>query len=219
VDVQSGVDRGPFNRYWGSAFLADLGDGVRLAAFPLLAVSLTRSPLAVVAVTAVQGLPWLVCGPGVGVLVDRLDLQKLMVVVDVARTVLFGALAVAVASGAAGMPLLYCAAFAAAAGSMARDAAASTALPRLVAASGLDVANGRLVATGLVGGELAGPAVGGWLFAVAAGLPFALNAAGLGLAALLLLTLPDVFAPAPAGRDPAAGPPRSVRRDIGAGMS
>ena len=37
----------PFARYWLSGFLADFGDGVRLAAFPLLAVQLTRSPTAV----------------------------------------------------------------------------------------------------------------------------------------------------------------------------
>jgi hypothetical protein len=30
--------RAPFARYWLSGFLADFGDGVRLAAFPLLAV-------------------------------------------------------------------------------------------------------------------------------------------------------------------------------------
>src|SRR6516165_10998071 len=52
----------PFARYWLSGFLADFGDGVRLAAFPLLAVHLTRSPAAVAAVTAVQGVPWLLLG-------------------------------------------------------------------------------------------------------------------------------------------------------------
>jgi hypothetical protein len=36
--------RTPFARYWLSGFLADFGDGVRLAAFPLLAAQLTRSP-------------------------------------------------------------------------------------------------------------------------------------------------------------------------------
>jgi hypothetical protein len=44
--------RRPFARYWQSGFLADFGDGVRLAAFPLLASQLTRSPSAVAAITA-----------------------------------------------------------------------------------------------------------------------------------------------------------------------
>jgi hypothetical protein len=56
--------RTPFARYWPSGFLADFGDRVQLAAFPLLAAQLTRSPAAVAAVTAVQGLPWLLPGGG-----------------------------------------------------------------------------------------------------------------------------------------------------------
>ena len=58
----AGGVRAPFLRYWLSGFLADFGDGVRLAAFPLLAVQFTHSPTAVAAVTAVQSLPWLVMG-------------------------------------------------------------------------------------------------------------------------------------------------------------
>jgi hypothetical protein len=54
--VPGGFQR-PFAWYWLSGFPADFGDGVRLAAFPLLAAQLTRSPVAVAAVTAVQGLP------------------------------------------------------------------------------------------------------------------------------------------------------------------
>ena len=49
--------RAPFARYWLSEFLSSFGNGVRLAAFPLLAAQLTRSPGAVAAVTAVQGRP------------------------------------------------------------------------------------------------------------------------------------------------------------------
>jgi hypothetical protein len=59
VVALAGGFRRPFPRYWLSAFLADFGDGIRLAVFPLLAAQLTRSPVAVAAVTAVQELPWL----------------------------------------------------------------------------------------------------------------------------------------------------------------
>lgn len=209
--------RAPFTRYWVSAFLADFGDGVRMAAFPLLAVQLTASPIAIVAVTAVQGLPWLVFGPGIGAVVDRLDLRRVMVAVDVVRCLVIGALAVAVLVGVASLPLVYAAAFLTGIGSMARDTAASTAVPRLVDGQDLEAANGRLQAGSLVGGELAGPAVGGWLFGIAAALPFAMNAGGLALAVLLLLTLPSVFAPLPAetGASQSLG---RVRRDIATGL-
>ena len=79
--------RRPFARYWLSGFLADFGDGVRLAAFPLLAAQFTHSPSAVAAVTAVQGLPWLLAGAGLGVIVDRTDRRRLMLVVDITRAV------------------------------------------------------------------------------------------------------------------------------------
>lgn len=211
----SGGLRGPFTRYWLSAFLADFGDGIRIAAFPLLAVQLTDSPVAVTATMALQGLPWLLFGPGIGAVVDRLDLRRVMVAVDVVRAVLIGALAVAVLAGMASLPLLYAAAFVTGIGAMARDTAASTAVPRLVGDRDLETANGRLQAGTLVGGELAGPAAGGWLFGVAAALPFAMNAGGLALAVLLLLTLPSVFAP-PAPADGTAV--RGVRRDVVAGV-
>jgi MFS family permease len=182
--------RAPFPRYWLSAFLADFGDGVRLAAFPLLAAQLTRSPAAVAAVTAVQGLPWLLIGAGAGVIVDRSDSRRLMLIVDTTRAVIIAALAAAVLAHSAGLALIYVTAFVTGAGSAVRDTAATTSVPRLVRPADLDQANGRLIAGQIVGSELAGPAAGGWLFGLAAVLPFAVNAGSLGIAVLLLLTLP-----------------------------
>jgi MFS family permease len=189
--------RTPFARYWLSGFLADFGDGVRLAAFPLLAAQLTRSPGAVAAVTAVQGLPWLLLGGGLGVVVDRTDRRRLMMAVDVTRAAIIVALAAAILAGHDGLWLIYLTAFATGVGSALRDTAAATCVPRLVEPDRLDQANARLVMGQIVGNELAGPAAGGWLFGLAAVLPFAVNAGTLGIAVLLLLTLPGVFGPSP----------------------
>jgi len=188
--------RAPFARYWLSEFLADFGDGVRLAAFPLLAARLTRSPEAVAAVTAVQGLAWLLLGPGLGVVVDRTDRRRLMVTVDVTRAVAIAALAAAILAGGAGLWLIYLTAFVTGAGSALRDTAAVTCVPRLIQPDRLDQANARLIAGQFVGFDLAGPAAGGWMFGLGAVLPFAVNAGTLGVAVLLLLTLPAVFGPA-----------------------
>jgi MFS family permease len=185
----------PFARYWLSGFLADFGDGVRLAAFPLLAAQFTRSPAAVAAVTAVQSLPWLVMGAGLGVLVDRSDRRRLMVAVDVARAAIIAGLAAAILMHSAGLVLIYLTAFVTGVGSALRDTAAVACVPRLVDSAGLDRANARVIAGWIVGNELAGPAAGGWLFGLAAVLPFAVNAGTLGIAVLLLLTLPSVFRP------------------------
>jgi MFS family permease len=216
----AGGFRAPFSRYWLSGFLSDFGNGIRLAAFPLLAARLTRAPIAVAAVTAVQGLPWLLLGTGAGVIVDRVDRRRLMVIVDTGRAAVIAALAVAVLAHSAGLVLIYAAAFVTGAGAALRGTAAVTCVPRLVDPADLDRANGRVVAGQIVGNELAGPAAGGWLFGMTAVLPFAVNAGTLGIAVLLLLSLPGVFAPAP--RQPETGTGRSrfssVRHDLGEGL-
>ena len=157
----AGGVRAPFYRYWLSGFLADFGNGIRLAAFPLLAAQLTRAPAAVAAVTAVQGVPWLLLGSGAGVVVDRVDRRRLMVLVDTARAAVVAALAVAVLFHSAGLVLIYMTAFLTGTGSVLRETAAVTCVPRLVEPAGLDKANGRMIAGQIVGNELAGPAVGG----------------------------------------------------------
>jgi predicted MFS family arabinose efflux permease len=211
--------RAPFPRYWLSGFLADFGDGVRLAAFPLLAVQFTHSATAVAAVTAVQSLPGLVLGAGLGVLIDRSDRRRLMVGVNTVQAAVIAGLAVGIAMHGAGLALIYGAALVTGAGSALRASAAVTCVPNLVGPEHLDQANGRVIAGQIVGHELAGPAAGGWLFGLAAVLPFALNAGALGVAVLLLLTLPSVFQPLPrqAGPDPVS-PLVSIRRDLGEGL-
>jgi MFS family permease len=180
-----------------------------------LTAQLTKSPAAV---TAVQGLPWVVIGLGAGALVDRRDLRSTMVGVDMVRAVLIAVLAIGVAAHVMSLPLIYLTAFVTGVGSMLRDTAATTAVPRLINDDELERANGHLVAGGIVGNELAGPAVGGWLFGVAAALPFALNAGSLGIAILLLLTLPSVFGPLPRPPD-SVGVLRATTGDIRAGLA
>ena len=191
----AGLLRAPFCRYWLSGFLSDFGNGVRLAAFPLLAARLTGSPAAVAAVTAVQSLPWLVLGAGLGVLVDRTDRRRVMVMADVAQAAVIAGLAAAILTDRAGLVLIYLTAFTTGAGSALRDTAAVACVPRLADPADLDRAYAQVIAGQIVGNELAGPAAGGWLFGLAAVLPFAVNAGTLGIAVLLLLTLPSVFRP------------------------
>jgi MFS family permease len=213
----AGGFRAPFYRYWLSGFLSDFGNGIRLAAFPLLVAQLTRAPAAVAAVTAVQGLPWLLLGTGAGVIVDRVDRRRLMVTVDIARAAIVAGLAAAVFFHDAGLVLIYVAALLVGTGAALRGTAAVTCVPRLVEPADLDKANGRVITAQIVGYELAGPAAGGWLFGVAAVLPFAANAGTLGIAVLLLLTLPGGLASPSRQHDPGTGRPEfsSIRHDLG----
>src|SRR5205823_9372304 len=86
----------------------------------------TGSPAAVAAVTAVQGLPWLLVGVGAGVVVDRSDRRRVMLAVDTVRGVVIAALAVAVLAHAVGLGLIYLTAFVTGIGAALRDTAAET---------------------------------------------------------------------------------------------
>src|SRR5262245_28898896 len=95
-----------FWRFWGASALANLGDGIRIAAFPLLAAALTASPVGVAAVAAAQFLPWLVTGLLAGALADRRGARQLIVAADAARVAVLLTLTVAVATGWASVPLV-----------------------------------------------------------------------------------------------------------------
>jgi predicted MFS family arabinose efflux permease len=158
-------------------------------------------------------------GAGLGVLVDRSDRRRLMVIVHVARAAIIAGLAAAILMHSAGLVLIYLTAFITGVGSALRDTAAVACVPRLVDSADLDRAKARVIAGWIVGNELAGPAAGGWLFGLAAVLPFAVNAGTLGIAVLLLLTLPSVFRPLrqPARQEPATSL-AVLRRELAEGV-
>lgn len=181
---------GPFWRFWGASALANVGDGIRVSAFPLLAAALSDDPVAVAAVAAAQFLPWLVTGVFAGALADRHSTRTMLTAADTARIVVLAILAATVATGTATVTLVVVAAFVLGAGETLRDTAAQTAVPRLVPDRLLERANGRLVAGEIVGNEFVGPPVGAMLFVVGAALPFAVNGAALALAVMLVLSVP-----------------------------
>jgi predicted MFS family arabinose efflux permease len=181
---------GPFWRFWTASALANLGDGIRLAAFPLLAASLTDDPLAVAAVAAAATLPWLLTGLVAGSLVDRRGARVLLIGADAVRILVLVVLVGVLLADAATLTLMAVAAFVLGVAETARDTAAQTVIPRLVPSVLLERANGRMVAGGVVGNEFVGPLVGAALFAAGVALPFAVNSAVLAIAVLLVLYLP-----------------------------
>ena len=181
---------GAFWRLWTSVTLSNLGDGIRLAAFPLLAVTLTQDPRLVAGVAVVQYLPWLLLGLPAGAVADRMDRRRLMSVVSVGRTIALTLLIIALATETAALPMLYVTAFLIGVGETAYDTAAQAAVPQLVPAPSLVRANGRLVSSLVVADEFVGPLVGAALFTVSVLLPFGVHASLVAVAAILILTLP-----------------------------
>lgn len=181
---------GPFWAYWSAASLASLGDGIRMAAFPLLAAQLTDDPFLVGAVAAVGGLPWLLTGLVAGSMADRFGARFILPIADTARVVVLTGLILLLLTGGAGIPVVVAAAFLLSVAETLRDTAAATVVPRLVAKSQLERAGGRLNAGALIGNEFVGPVLGGVLFGAGAALPFVASSAVTAFAVLLVLSLP-----------------------------
>jgi len=176
-----------FTRLLAAAVVSNLGDGVRLAAGPLLVASLTSDPALVGGAVFVQQLPWLLLSLPVGAYVDRLDRRRLLVGVSLARALLAAVLTVAVATGTAGVPLVYVVLFAVGVAEVVADNTSSALVPALVAPDELPRANARLTTAFLVGNQFAGPPLGAWLFVAGAAVPFGAEAAGFALTLPLLL--------------------------------
>jgi len=164
-------------RFWTASTVSNLGDGLRLVALPLLAVTLTRDPLLVSGVTALTFVPWLVLGPVSGAIVDRVDRRRLLIGVQLARGAVATVFAITVVTGTVTIAMLYVTALAIAIGETLADSAAQAAVPRLVPRDRLETANGRLVSAQMVTNDLAGAPLGAALFAFAAAAPFLVDAA------------------------------------------
>jgi MFS family permease len=194
--------------------VSSLGDGVTLAAAPLLAASVTRDPRAIAAVRVAWSLPWLLFALVSGAVADRADRRRLMVGADLVRVASLAVLTAAVLGGRASIPALVALFFVNAAAETVFDTAWQSTLPMVVDHDELPRANGWLQTIEFAGNGLLGPALGGVLFATAAAAPFAVDAVSFGLSALLLATVPGRFRAA----GPAAGRRPTLRADIAEGV-
>src|SRR3954453_18416429 len=82
-----------------SSWTSNLGDGIGLAAGPLLVASQTRNAVLVAMAAVLQRLPWLVFGLWAGALADRLDRRRVVIVADLLRALVVAALCVTIVTG------------------------------------------------------------------------------------------------------------------------
>ncbi|ACU35916.1 MFS transporter [Actinosynnema pretiosum subsp. pretiosum] len=176
-----------FTGLWLSNAVANLGDGLSVAAGPLLLASLTSDPLLVAASLFAQQAPWLLFSPLGAALLDRgPDRRLLLVALTTTRCAVVAALAALVWLDLATIPVVYALLFTLGAAGALADGAIGALVPALVPAADLGTANSRVSAGTLAGSTLLGPALGAWLFAVAAAAPFTAEALGFAVAAVLL---------------------------------
>ena len=179
--------------YWRLLFATgadNIGNGAYAAAAPLLAVTLTSDPRLVTAISTATYLPWLLLSLPAGTLVDRVDRIGLMW-----RTHAVAALIVAITAGLVALDRisivsLAAMAFALGVCDVVFGNAAQAVLPDIVLRHQLHRANGHQQAVITAGQQFAGPPLGSSLFAVAAALPFGVDALSFLISAATLATIP-----------------------------
>lgn len=169
-----------------SSWVSNLGDGLMVAAGPLLVASQTHNPLLVAGAAICSQLPWLLLGLVAGAMADRLDRRVIVMVVDSVRAVVLAGLCVVIVTGQVDIVLVLVAMFALGTAEVFADATTSTLTPMLVEKPDLGIANARIMAGFVTVNQLVGPALGAFLFAVGMALPFVIQATCVALAVLLV---------------------------------
>ena len=169
-----------------AAVVNNTGDGIALAAGPLLVASETRDPLLVSMALLSQYLPVLLFGVLGGAAADRFDRRRMVVVVNLLRSVVLVALVATIISDSVNIAVVLGALFLLGSAETFADSASSTLLPGLVRREDLPVANARMQGAFLLTNQLLTPPIGAFMFAAGMALPFATNAACFALGAVLI---------------------------------
>ena len=169
-----------------AAIVNNFGDGVVLAAGPLLVASQTSDPFLVSLAVLSGFLPTLLFGVLGGTAADRFDRRRMVIVVNLIRAGALAVLVVTILSGSVNIAIILITLFILGSAETFADSASSTFLPNLVAREDLGLANARMQGAFLLTNQLVAPPIGAFLFATGMAIPFATNAVGFVLGALLV---------------------------------
>lgn len=203
-----------FSALFAGSLISNTGDGIRLAALPLLAAQLTTSPVLVSAVTAAQFLPWVSVAPLGGALVDRHDRRRMILATQAWRGLVMLVLALLVATDVVAIWQLCVVAFVITAGEILVDPSVVALVPQLVTDEQLDDANARIASAEIVTNDFAGAPIGATAFGFAPWLPFLLDGASYVGSLIPFRRLPTVRAEG----EPLAAPRSSLATEAKEGL-
>ncbi|MET9845978.1 MFS transporter [Streptomyces ossamyceticus] len=156
--------------------VTNLADGVLKVVIPLMGASATASPLALSMLSVMLMLPTLLLSFHVGVLVDRHDRRRLLLLSNAVRIGCLGTLLACVLQASAPLPLLYALGFVLGVADVVAATAISALIPSVVPKSGWERTNAWVTGIETVAQEFCGPVLGGLL--VAAGTSVAVGTTG-----------------------------------------
>jgi predicted MFS family arabinose efflux permease len=196
----------------GATWTTNLGDGIAVAAGPLLVASLTDDAFLISLAALLRWAPPLAFGLYAGVLSDRLHRRLILIAANAARLLVLGVLVVTLVTGTVSIVWALVALGLVAVAEVFADNTSATLVPMLVDRDDLVLANARLGTGFITLNQLAGPPIGAALFAAGMVWPFLTEAV---LVALGVVLIWRIVLPAH-GR--ARGETTSLRRDIAEGF-
>ncbi|MGW1073037.1 MFS transporter [Streptomyces sp. NPDC002537] len=203
-----------FVRFWAAQTSSQLGDEVHTVALPLVVYSVTGSAAAMSLIFGLSMAPHIVAGILGGAVTDRQGPYRLLVTTSLLAGTLMAVLAVLIATGTAGVPVIGVITVVTAGAASVLLSSYEAAVPRLLPAARLLEANSRLETTRTLC-AVTGPALAGVLVGFGNGGPaIGLNALSFFAAALLVLPMRKLRG------EPAAAPApvRQLRADVVHGL-
>ncbi|SNU01732.1 Predicted arabinose efflux permease, MFS family [Ruaniaceae bacterium KH17] len=169
-----------------TSWTSNIGDGIAIAAAPLLIASMTSSPILVASGSVLMFLPWLIFGLHAGAIADRFDRRRLIMVANSSRGIVVVALVAFLISGVANIWIVLACSFLYGLAEVFVDTASQALLPSIVQPADLGVGNARLQAGYIVANQFAGPPLGAFLFAAGRACPFMVQIVAVALAVVLV---------------------------------
>ena len=169
-----------------SSWTTNLGDGLAMAAGPLLVASLTDDAFLVSLAALLRWAPPLVFGLYAGALSDLLDRRLVVMAANGARAVVLTVLVVSMLTGTVSVTVALVALGLLSTAEVFADNTSATLVPMLVSRDDLAVANSRLLAGLITFDQLAGPPIGAALFAAGTAWPFVTEAVLVAVGVLLV---------------------------------
>jgi len=199
-----------FWRLWSATSISNLGDGIASVAYPWLASATTRSPFLIALITLAQRLPWLIFTLPAGVITDRYDRKKILVLMDFCRGALTLIVVLGVVVNKSHLPalkdvvslkethyglywILVLTALIFGMMDVLHNNTAQTILPSLVNSEHLEKANGRMGTAEALFGSFIGPPLGSLLLGFALAAPFIFDATSFFICAGLMGAISGSF--------------------------
>jgi MFS family permease len=161
-----------FRWFLASSWVTNLGDGITLAAGPLLVASQTQNPLVVAMAALLQRVPWLMFGLYAGVVADRINRRAILITTGLARVAILLLLIASILGHRVNTAVVLAALFLFGVNETFGDTTTTTLPPMLVNQRDLGIANSRTITGMIVWDQMAGPPIGAALFAAGMALPF-----------------------------------------------